>query len=1449
MFKVNRLLWLALCLLASASASLYSQGTTYEVQLSTTTFINRNLDADCSAEMIYLQLLAGDFDADGDGLVPPESAFTIEIDDADPSNGNILDGCGSFAFTITATPGGGVIGFGGGSGTINASDITAPTIMMAAEANGPFLTTQLDELTINTLASNVSRTFVVDGTTSFPIMNSLDPALMMRLLEGGDIPRFMDACSDVEVTVTDDIDVDGDCGDIVITRTFTARDFSQGCNVEMEGNTNTVVSYEILLERPSGDLVVCPSEVAEFDCTDPDLIAGIFPDPNPTDYPFINTEDGPVYLTSTFGNVGVSYSDSEAIEICANTYKFVRTWTIIDWCDPENVRTCTQLVKVGDTGAPTITLPTQDLDFDGIPDAGPLVFSTNAPNCGAFISVNSGNLLVNDACGGVATVTAFVLVDGQEVNLAGPINALAANPLDRITPFLPVGEHTIRYTAVDDCGNETTQNLQILIEDRSGPVVIAEDALNVSLSDAGFAEVQATDVDNGSYDDCTDVILEIAFANPSSMLAIGTFGPSITLTCIDIGVVPVILRVTDENGNSNQRMSILNVVDNSAPVCIAPGPMTLDCVMADDLLPEDLNIEFEADPVGTIALVSDLFGAPTSLDNCGNELVTQTLVDNRNECGQGTIVRTFTVTDARGFVSLPGCNQVISVGGVRDYTIEWPADVETECGDMPVFNEVTAGEFGCDLLVTTVETDTFFASSLECFRLRRTIEVFNFCEYNGIDEAYNVPRDADQDGNFLEPTYLHVIPGGNADLSDDQAVLDVDADRDNNNSIRPLDIDDTFGFEVDSDDDGDTGYANSLSRGYFRYVQFVSVIDNTAPSVDNITTTVIDDTDCSGGDVTIDYTVMDECVMTTVSSTAFLDLNYQVGVGFSPDRAVFSSELTADGMGGFSINLEGLEAGTHAVRINGMDGCGNWDGQIATFTIADDGGIAPICIGELSFVLMPDGAGGGMGAVEADDFVIDVNGNCNGGEIRYSIYLEEGEVDQPGFTPTPGRTEIMVDCDDIGRLAVRVYTFSSNGSFGSCSAFADIEAFNDNVCTIGGLGSLAGFITTPMNDHLSDVEIHISDMDDMNDMQYTDENGSFIFSGLEEGSTYMVRPAMGDMVNLQRVKTSDINRIMSHIMGTDPIENPYLLVAADVDADGFITVGDMVSIRRAILGLDDTFIYGPTFRFIQRDFDLNGLTEGWDPNLFPATYTVEPLEGDNREADFIAIEVGDVYLDASGRESASLEAADELLAAGEQFELTLTAGDLSGFQGTIEAATGLRISSWSSDLLGAANVNDELLSDGLLALSYNDQVSLEGEEIITLNLIAQEELRISDYLSVTNRLTYPEAITVTGGSADLSLSFSETTGGAGIMLHQNFPNPVAAQTTIVFELPTAETVQLEIHDVQGQLLSVRTIAAFAGRNTVTLNSNDDLKSMTGILTYTLVVGKERLTKRMTVVSR
>jgi hypothetical protein len=1439
-------------MLAFAISSLQAQGTIYEVNYASITFVNVELGDDCARLILPSNILSGDGDVDEDGKVPPPDAFLITIEDDNPDNGPILDGCGEFRYEIVPNPDSTVIGFTFGSGTITSRDVTPPVQSGIAVANGPFFSTQLGGITINTLPTSVSRSFRVDGETGLPIMGTLDTVLRNRLLEGGEIPEFLDACSDIDVTVRDIITNNDPCEDIRIKRTFFASDEASTCSgIDFEPVV-VEVSYDILLVRPDGDDVEDPLEVVGFSCDDPDLVDGVFPLPAREHYPFIVTEtDDTIYLDVNFGNIGATYSDSEPIVTCKETYKFVRTYTVIDWCDPEDVQTFTQLVKVGDTDGPIITLPAQDNDLDGEPDEGPLLFSTNAPGCGAFINTNTGGLQVTDGCSAISSFTAYVLLEQDPQNQLGPIDVLAPNPVDRLTPFIPLGLHTLRYVAIDECGNESIQEVDFEIVDRSGPVVIAENALNVSLSNSGFAVVLATEVDRGSYDDCTDVLLEIAFANPSSLLAIGAFGPSITLTCIDVGAVPVILRATDANGNSNTRMSILNVVDNSAPICVAPGPITLDCNEADDMLPEDLNDLFQADPEGVVRIFNELFGAPTSLDNCGNELTAQDIFSDINDCGTGTVTRTFTVTDARGFMSAPGCEQIISIGGVRSYTIAFPADAQATCGNSPTFDDVIVNELACDNIVANILVDTFFSNAEECFKLRRTIEVLNWCEFTTFGDYYEVPRDADFDGNFDEPTYLHIVPGDNLDPDDDVAILDRDADRTNNNSIRFLDPDDALSNSdnEDLDNDGDTGYGDSESRGAFRYIQYVKVFDNVAPQITNISSDVADSDNCDGGGIQIDFTVFDECSPNSVTAIATLDIDYDVNDGFNGVRGLTDEELISNGDGTFNVILEDLPIGQHAIRVRGFDGCGNTNGRVIPFDIEDNSTVAPICIGRLSFVLMSDGNGGGMAMVEADDFVVDVNGNCDNQEIQYSVYREEGEAGVPGFDPQPGRLSFPVTCDDLGDLDVRVYTFAPNGQGAYCSVTAVIEAFNENVCTSGGLGSLAGFITTPQDELLADMEVHISDYGSMDDMQYTDANGSFLFAGLEVGGKYMVRPSTHSSVDLSRVKTSDVIKIMSHILGSQSLDNPYQMIAADATGDGFINVADMVAIRRVILGIDNGFPNSPTWRFIRRDFSLEGLAEGWDASIFPSTFEVNGLDGHNREADFVAIEVGDVFLDGGGREAAELTLEDVFMQAGDRLSVPVTADGLQGFQTTIETYPGLVLEGWNSDVMGAGNVNDQRMSEGLLMVSYDSQLELKEEVVLELNLRATEDLRISDYISVSDLVTFSEAYTMEGSAAQLSLNFRQQTGGAGIVLHQNFPNPAAAQTTIAFDLIKAGPVGLEVRDVTGRLIMARQLEGHRGENQVQLSISDDLQNTTGVLTYTLTVGAERLTKRMTVVSR
>ncbi|MDV7392678.1 hypothetical protein RZS08_15025, partial [Arthrospira platensis SPKY1] len=83
------------------------------------------------------------------------------------------------------------------------------------------------------------------------------------------------------------------------------------------------------------------------------------------------------------------------------------------------------------------------------------------------------------------------------------------NAPNRIVTGIPAGCHRFRYTVRDECNNTTVQECGFCVEDRIEPAAICEDWLNVSLGGQGLARLFATDIDNGSYDNCAIALMEV----------------------------------------------------------------------------------------------------------------------------------------------------------------------------------------------------------------------------------------------------------------------------------------------------------------------------------------------------------------------------------------------------------------------------------------------------------------------------------------------------------------------------------------------------------------------------------------------------------------------------------------------------------------------------------------------------------------------------------------------------------------------------------------------------------------------------------------------------------------------------------------------------------------------------------------------------------------------------
>jgi subtilisin-like proprotein convertase family protein len=1336
-----------------------------------------------------------------------------------------------------------VIGFTTTWGIVNAEDKTAPSIDGTPD-DIDLLCVDLDDNNISTLATDVSHCYRVNAQTGNIVSGTMASALRALLLArtaSPVVPVFTDGCSqELEVCVSDDVvyGADAACDDVVITRTFVATEVSTCVSAAGEGNPSVSTSYTITFDSPTLDDLDEDSFDAVVEIESCGADASVRPAPSAADYPtlVVGTRTFNLEVGATICNIGVTYSDGPSIATCSNTFKFVRTYTVIDWCAPNDIRTFTQVVKVGDTTAPTFTGPNAataaDPNFTSpnvATDAdGTLVYGTNAGNiCVSYIRLD--DISVVDSCPGTVSISAQIFPNG---NLTGaPIGTFAVIPggAPELSSAIPVGTHILRYTYSDVCGNTGTTDLDFRVEDQTPPVAICEDGLNFSVaggSDNGFAVLTPANIDAGSYDDCSGVTLAIARVNAND-LAIGGYGPQITLTCADLGIVRVGLRVTDAVGNVNFCWLDVVLEDKLTPSCIAPANTTISCVDFNASLASDITESTDAE-------LDALFGQAAGVDNC-ETTITQTVSGTINNCGVGSITRTFTSTDGVGFTNTNLCVQTILILGVHDYRITFPTDESGDCMEIPSYVGVSAEELGCDLITTTTDVDTLRTqlAGEECFKLRVTYDVVNWCEYNSLGEPYIVQRNApgarertrnprDIEADLL---YVNVIPGATTTMtSDDVAFYSLIDNR-------------TFDPITSERDQEYAGYAASDSRGFFRYTQFIRVYDEVAPE---IAFTPLAECFAGSGEgcrttVTLEFAATDAC--SDALATIELDANFTGGfVADNPAALGVGVSLTNDGEGNHTVTATNVPVGAHAIRVRASDGCGNVDVQIIEFCVTADRTPTPICIQTLTVALMNDGNGGGIAAIWASDFIASPIVDCFGNVVdKYSLY-RSSEAGAAGFVPVSGVVGINdIDCADFdnGTVSVRVYAFDENGTTPDyCEVIVEVQ---DNMghCE-GSTGNLSGLIATQNDEALEGVEVTLTGANGMDELSMTNAGGDFEFTSLPLGGDYTVQPAFARAFEATEVKSSDVVTMIGVILGTTSFDNAYDFIAADVNRDMDLNVFDAIATTQRILGLEDGFA-GGNWVFVTESTEVN-VANPYGA-AFPEVYNVNDLEGSLRSVSFVAIRLGDVR-NGTGRTAQILNVEDAQLEAGQTYTMEFNGSELSAFQGTIELAAGLELV--SADYTGEGAINLNNAAEGMIAVALRNNASL------TLEVRATAAVTLSEQVSLTDAITVREGVTSNGVSNGLELSFTGTSFELANSLEQNAPNPVADVTTITYTLATAGKATLNIQDVQGRTIMVRELEGVAGRNVTTVNVSE-LGGTVGIFSYTLTAGNFSATKKMVVV--
>jgi len=512
--------------------------------------------------------------------------------------------------------------------------------------------------------------------TVVSVLQDLTPVGFGGLFEG----PLIEDCTQTTTTYLDSLD-QGGCNSSAYAKTFRTWTVTDAYS------NSQSVSQEISQIAISLDSILAPIDTT-VSCVDgiPTGVAMGVPQV---------TFGGLTYhlpsVEGNFANLFWSYED-ESFAGGGGTAQLLRSFRFYDVCSPAvsglNPRTLVQRIAVVDTVAPV---------FNATVDT--LYYPITSTSCDAAISLPA--LPVADDC---------TVIPSVSVQLANQFNAGNGGPFDP----LGLGNYAAVYTATDSSGNSNTYSFVVVVRDQNPPVLITRSNIQVSLSSAGVAIINATAFDQGSYDDCTGLNWGIRLVGDTD------WSSELIFDCISINeTVGVELRLCDDFANCNIRSAQVNVFDYLPPIINKPLNLTLDCSVSDT--------------------DSIMFGQVHVSDNCLFKL-TDSISVNRDACGVGQIERFWFAQDSSGNQS--SATQVINFEPTHTFTgsdISWPRDTilspceSTDTAQLPMgYSGPTWATVACSDIAVSYEDQVITGPSGVCAVLFRDWTVIDQCSFDGL---------------------------------------------------------------------------------------------------------------------------------------------------------------------------------------------------------------------------------------------------------------------------------------------------------------------------------------------------------------------------------------------------------------------------------------------------------------------------------------------------------------------------------------------------------------------------------------------------------------------------------------------------------------------------------------------------------------------------------------------
>jgi len=643
--------------------------------------------------------------------------------------------------------------------------------------------------------------------------------------------------------------------------------------------------------------------------------------------------------------------------------------------------------------------------------------------------------------------------------------------------------------------------------------------------------------------------------------------------------------------------------------------------------------------------------------------------------------------------------------------------------------------------------------------------------------------------------------------------------------------------------------------GYYTFNQIIKVVDDVRPTISaEEEIVVIIDADNNK----TEFETCEAKGMISASATDFCgdseiggkDLKWLV-LFYMDDELV--SEQTSYGAEIVVETPSGKIGEELSVEWRAIDLCGNISTAYSTIIFNDQRAPTPYCITGLTTAI---DYGESTVTIWANEFDFGSFDECSSSaDLIWSIVPAGQEPLSPDHEDFEKQQSITFDCQEdqlVQDLDAYVWDESGNSDF--CRVNIILDADGDCIDNTGSSGTIAGSISTTDGRAISGASVLLSSSatQEYPKTINTDVSGEFIFVDNPKGFNYQLSAKKSDNY-INGISTLDIVMASRHIIGLNIMDNPYKIIAGDVNGDESLSAADLVELRKLVLGKSQELPM-PAWQFVKKEQTFFNSQKPWP---YINTIEIDDLQGDQLTEDLIGIKIGDLNQnvllnDHSNSENRSQNTHDFFVTdyqinKAEVVRIPFyseSINEVYGMQLGFNLSQG-HFEGIESGLMEMTEENIGLINDEL-TISWHNPYSLDIQEddvLFYITVRADDKTNLRNLLKLSSYKLIPELYS--SSLLDISIPVINYINEPeqDIILYQNYPNPFVASTTIEILIPNDFGVaEFSIHTIQGKLIYTNENRLKSGLNRLVIPSH--ILEEDGTYFYSIKTEKTIITKQM-----